>query len=114
MPPSDRLHRGKVELSASISSPLQLGAQVARRLPTCFRIFGEAPSHDPIERGRRERLNRGDRGRLAGDDRRDQRRLVPAFEGFPARQHLVQDRANAKMSVRVSASRPSSCSGAMY
>ena len=70
--------------------------------------------HDPLERRRRHRRHRRDRRRLLLHDRRDQRRLARPRKRLLPRRHLVEHAPNAKMSVRASASLPSSCSGAMY
>ena len=71
-------------------------------------------SNDGLGERRRERLKGRHRRRLTLEDRRDQARWRLTFERFSRGEHFIEHAAERNMSVRVSASRPSTCSGAMY
>ena len=53
----------------------QLERDVLRMLPAFSGVLGQAPGHEPAERGRRQRLACRERRRLVLEDRRHQRSL---------------------------------------
>src|SRR5207249_2632052 len=69
-----------LRLRPSLQNPAKLHTDVVRRLPALLRVLGQAGLHEAVERGRRHRLDRRDRFRLALEDRGDERRLALAGE----------------------------------
>ena len=74
----------------ALGDPLQLVGHVARALPAVLGILRQARPHDPVERGRRHRLDARDRRRLLLHDRRDERGLARAGERLAPGDHLVE------------------------
>ena len=113
--PSRRRARRHPRLRAALGDPLELAADVVRASasgpPDPWRgsVWTTRSSAGGVI-GWTAEIG----ARLVLHDRRDQRRLARARERLLARRHLVEHAPNAKMSVRASASLPSSCSGAMY
>ena len=117
-----RGRRGRVTAGATTApsfepdaTHLQVPQQVARGLPSIVRILRKARRDDAVERGRSERLQPRDR-RSARRSRIAPIRLAWLFpsNAFLPVTISYSTAPNAKMSVRASASWPSSCSGAMY
>ena len=94
-PRRDRGGRGDAG-GRTLGDPLELLADVSRRLPAVLGVLGQAGAHDPVERGRRHRGDLRDLRRLVAQDRRDERRLRRAGEGLPARRHLEENGAQSE------------------
>ncbi len=94
-PRRDRDGRGDAR-GRTLGDPLELLADVPRRLPAVLGILGQAGAHDPVERGRRHRNDLGDLRRLVAQDRRDQRGLRRAGESLAPRRHLEENGAQSE------------------
>ena len=93
---------------------LEMTGDVSGGLPPSRGIFFETPTHYVIERDGYGGLNRGERSRLCGEYGAEDGCVALAAKRPVARHDLVQHRSECKISVRLSACRPSTCSGAMY
>ena len=84
---------GDAGLRTGFGNPLKLQAEVVGSLETLVGIFREADFYQALERGRRQRLQCGDRRGLGGKDRGDYTGPGFAVKGFFARGHFVEHRA---------------------
>ena len=104
-----------LRLSLRLGDPLQLAHDVVRVLPPFFRIFGQAGLHHSLQRRAAPTaaatvLVSGSAARMAATMLAW---LLPSNAFLPVAISYTTA-PKAKMSVRASASLPSSCSGAMY
>ncbi|MDO8795479.1 MAG: hypothetical protein Q7J25_12760 [Vicinamibacterales bacterium] len=88
--------RRRADLRSAFGNPPQLRRHIVRGLPAIVGVFHQADAHQPFERGRRHRRQRGQRRRVGIDDRGDQARLAAALERLSPGDHLVQERAERK------------------
>ena len=108
------VRRAEPRAAGALGNPPERVVDVRRRLPPRVRVLFEASGHDAVQQRRRERLARRQRrGRVLQNRADDAGRRLPR-ERPHARRHLVDHRAERPESHRASASRPSTCSGAMY
>ena len=84
LPDSDLDRAVSLGVGAAFRNPLQLGQKIASILPPILRILREARLHHVVEGARRRRLDRRQRGRLGGRDRRHQQHPALALERPPA------------------------------
>ena len=92
-PPAMRNRRRNTGLRPALRNPIELEADVVHRLPAIVGVFGKTRSDHPFQSGRSQRLDRGDRLRLARNDRGDDARPILSSEGRRTGEHLVQDRS---------------------
>ena len=106
---------GDVRRANALLNPPKLVDQISRGLPACLRIFRETFAHDAIEgAAARGAVPCGSR-RVGLEDGRNHAAWLVTVERAPARSpSRTARRRTRKMSLRASASLPSSCSGAMY
>src|SRR2546423_7446843 len=76
--------------------PAQLAGNVAGILPARFWIFREAALHDVIESRRNHRLGFCDRVRIFLQNRGRNRNLTLALKGAAARDHFIEQAAEAE------------------
>ena len=87
------VRRGRRDLTDGLGSVLQRADDVAGCLPSLVRVFGETAAHEVVERRRRQRLKRGNRGRFMTENSGPDAGRAVAVERAPSGQHLEHDRA---------------------